>query len=221
MMDTIDDVAMMVLDDNHDNLHGKKVAVDNNGYKGLGKKKNSCCNASDAKSLLCKNGVKQGHHLSLLRSHSHNNSSNNGTVKKTQPAVVAGSRRGRPRAPTKKGSGSSSSSNPNEFYYYSGFGPLWGKRRGDKNGETSKNIGIGGGGGDSTLLESSNVNVLGGVDNVAVVSNYDVPSSEINNLGVFDFVDDDDEEEDCDNDDDNGKKRMRKPVKERSLKSLM
>ncbi|KHN26945.1 hypothetical protein glysoja_031022 [Glycine soja] len=119
--------------------------------------------------------------------------------------------------------GAVESSNPYEFYYYSGFGPLWGKRRGDRNGgEGSKNSSVGVE--NSTMVESKNG--VGGADdgiNDNVASVEVGPSvSEMEHEGIIDYVDDDEEEEgEEEGVDDSGKKRMRKPVKARSLKSLM
>ena len=105
-------------------------------------------------------------------------------------------RRGRGR-PKKVAADSASGSNNNEFYFYSGFGPPRGKRRGDKNdGEDNKSV---------VALGTSN-------DDVKVNVGVDVPCSE----GLDYFEDYEDEYGDG-----NGKRRMRKPVKERSLKSLM
>jgi len=105
-------------------------------------------------------------------------------------------RRGRGR-PKKVAADSASGSNNNEFYFYSGFGPPRGKRRGDKNdGEDNKSV---------VALGTSS-------DDVKVNVGVDVPCSE----GLDYFEDYEDEY-----DDGNGKRRMRKPVKERSLKSLM
>ncbi|PPS15592.1 hypothetical protein GOBAR_AA04986 [Gossypium barbadense] len=64
-----------------------------------------------------------------------NDSGNNPSKKSDKNDYqLTGNRRGRARAAKK---GSSSASNPYEFYYYSGFGPSWGRRRG---GEMRKNI---------------------------------------------------------------------------------
>ncbi|XP_027336741.1 putative uncharacterized protein DDB_G0289263 [Abrus precatorius] len=196
MMDSDDKVKLeetmtMVADNNHDNC----------------KTRNSCC---------CRNEGKQAqsfceHHSTLLRSYNSSNSSGYANKK----AVTAGNRRVKTRSAKKP-----PSSNPYEFYYYSGFGPLWGKRRGDRNGEGSKNSV--GGGENSTMVESEDVVDAPSdvVDDNNNSNNNDnnVCASEMDN-GEFDYVDDD-EEEDV-NEDDGGKKRMRKPVKARSLKSLM
>ncbi|XP_050237940.1 uncharacterized protein LOC126687423 [Mercurialis annua] len=119
-----------------------------------------------------------------------NGNDSNG-VKKPEKAPV-GARRGRGKG-VKKGQ-ASSSSNPYEFYYYSGFGPLWGKRRGEGNSNKGK------------LTENT--------------TSFLAPSPIEDHLDEFDFIDDDDDEDDSENGE-FGKKRMRKPVKARSLKSLM
>lgn len=161
-------------------------------------KKRIHCIKTDGKGWQCRNKPKDGHtlcenHLSLSKPHS----------KKSDKATAVGTgiRKGRGRAAKK---GSSSGPNPYEFYYYSGFGPLWGKRRGDRGSEGKK-------------MEGKAVD--NGYRNDKTTSS----SLQIGN-GRFDYVDDDDEDDDDDDDDrdgDSGKKRMRKPVKARSLKSLM
>ncbi|CDP08782.1 unnamed protein product [Coffea canephora] len=110
-------------------------------------------------------------------------------------------RRARPKKPA-------SSSNPYEFYYYSGFGPRWGKKRGAAAAAAAMKEE------PYTSHDSSSENT----------------SSRNNNIieQVLDYVEDDDED-DYDNyskldDDENGemgRKRARKPIKARSLKSLM
>ncbi|XP_058777551.1 uncharacterized protein LOC131651853 [Vicia villosa] len=126
------------------------------------------------------------------------NINNNGADKDLKShGIVAGPPR-RARGRPKKTVGLSSNNNNNnnnEFYYYSGFGPLWGKRRGDSD---NKNGGI-------TLGLSE--------DKVNVGVNVDSCYSEMDYVDDYDYDDY--------SDDDNGKRRMRKPVKERSLKSLM
>lgn len=224
-------IQHMVLDDNRN----KKAVTVNSNRNGVKVARNACyCQGIDEKGLPCKNRVKNGHipslcgyHLSLLRSY-------NNAVKKSPHSS---SRRGggvKSRGGAAKKAAASPSSNPYEFYYYSGFGPLWGKRRGgDRNGEASKSSGGGGEGSNSTTVEMDMEmeEVIEGSDDVVVVTADDNDNSNSNenndnvvvvsgkDYGVFDFVDDvDDDEEDDDN---GGNKRMRKPVKERSLKSLM
>ncbi|KAL1546612.1 hypothetical protein AAHA92_23186 [Salvia divinorum] len=134
-----------------------------------------CCK-TDGKSWHCRRETAKGnslceHHLSMSRNYS--------TAAPTKKSV-------RPkRAPA-----ATSASNPYEFYYYSGFGPRWGKRRGEetRNAET----------------EAAAISYTGDED--------------------FDFFADyEDEDEDAEEErSDNGKKkRVRKPIKARSLKSLL
>jgi hypothetical protein len=103
-------------------------------------------------------------------------------------------------------------SNPYEFYYYSGFGPLWARKRGDR--------GLGGAADASKSNEAAKL-----VDSMTInTTRSSTPSSSSqidNNNDDFDYVDDDDDDDEDDANGDSGKKRMRKPVKARSLKSLM
>lgn len=197
-------VDEMVIDDNEmemlDNYSNDEIKIEEEDEFGLDKEyKTVYCLKTDGKGWQCRNEARHGHslcdhHLSLLKSYS-SSSSITHSVKKSDKAMafVAGSRRGRVRT-SKKGS---SSSNPYEFYYYSGFGPSWGKRRGDK------------------VIEEKRCELKG--DESILVNDKTPSSSQIDNE-EFDFVDDDDEEEE---NGDSGKKRTRKPVKARSLKSLM
>ncbi|KAL4599131.1 hypothetical protein ACB092_11G105300 [Castanea dentata] len=208
--------------------HGfEKVVVD--------KRSSSCCQKTDGKGWQCRNEAKEGqslceHHLNLLRSYNTSNSNSSISFRKSSAAAAAaaaaaaGARRARARAAKK---GSSSASNPYEFYYYSGFGPLWGRKRGDRSGG-------GGGGEDGTKsahqeatakvavavagesVNNNNNNNSNNSVSVATPSSTPSSSSQFDNE-EFDYVDDEDE----DDGGDSGKKRMRKPVKARSLKSLM
>ncbi|KAE9595497.1 hypothetical protein Lal_00030970 [Lupinus albus] len=201
---------MVMGDENHKR---EKMEIDDISEKGVSK--SPCCEGFDAKGWSCKNEPKHGqsfcrHHLSIVRS----------DKKAAETAAVAAAsaagRGSRARAGKKT---SSSSSNPYEFYYYSGFGPLWGKRRGserkgERKGEGSK-INNNAAAIDSTtmMMECENI--------IEETPNSDDNTTMDNNEEELDFVNDNDEEEDDANEDDNGKKRMRKPVKARSLKSLM
>lgn len=158
-----------------------------------------CCK-TDGKSWQCRREASKGnslceHHLSLVKSY--NNLAHHATKKSVKPA---GETPRRTRA--KKSSTSSSSSNPYEFYYYSGFGPRWGKKRG----ETCKNNGC------------SMPKILG--------DEHEIEPPRLAQIGDedFDYAEYEDEDEEDDEDEknrDNGKKRVRKPIKARSLKSLM
>ncbi|XP_028769315.1 growth-regulating factor 3-like [Neltuma alba] len=234
----IEDMAVVV----HDNE--AKVLEDIDEGR-IADETTSFCLKTDGKNWHCKNEAKQGqsfceHHLSLLRSYNNNNSvsynhNNTSSSKKAAAAAAAaavasaaGARRGKARAAKRASSSSSSSaaSNPYEFYYYSGFGPLWGKRRGDRNGEGSNN-------------HRSKNEQLKGVENSTITEaeeaneettqNTSSPSRSSSSSQMdneeFDYGMDDDEEDEEDEEEgangDSGKKRMRKPVKARSLKSLM
>ncbi|RHN39867.1 hypothetical protein MtrunA17_Chr8g0348581 [Medicago truncatula] len=118
--------------------------------------------------------------------------------------------RGRPK---KSLVGSASGSNSNEFYYYSGFGPSRRKqRKGDckSEGEDNKSVV------ELGSTSSDNVKVNVGDNNV-------VPSVDANVVTCSEGLDcvEDYEDDYDDSGDDNGNRRTRKPVKERSLKSLM
>ncbi|KAI9085595.1 hypothetical protein K1719_032438 [Acacia pycnantha] len=152
----------------------------------------------------CKNNQGKKQRQSIYE---HDNLSSVRSSKKASAALGV-ARRTRAQNAKKAPSGTR---NPYEFYYYSGFGPLWGKRRGGRNGgSNNKNEVVKANGGeDSTITEA----------NGATIIRSPSTSSQIDTSG-FDY-DDDEMEEDYDNEEEGGKKRMRKPVKARSLKSLM
>ncbi|XP_047937889.1 protein virilizer homolog [Salvia hispanica] len=145
-----------------------------------------CCK-TDGKSWHCQRETANGnslceHHLSMSRNYS-------------SPAATKKSARPK-RAPA-----AASSSNPHEFYYYSGFGPRWGKRRGE---EITRNA----------ETEEAAISYTGDEE-------FDF---------FADYEDEDEEEEDGEEEEEerreNGKekkkkKRVRKPIKARSLKSLL
>ncbi|KAG5231382.1 major centromere autoantigen [Salix suchowensis] len=205
---------MVILDDNYENEGNKRSEMfgDYEEMKIDSEFKLKKCNKTDGKGWHCKNDTKNGHtvcdnhhhHLTSLKSsYSNINDNINGSTAAKKPdkvTSITGARRGRAKSAKR---GSSSNSNPYEFYYYSGFGPLWGKRRGDRdavNKNEAKDVD------DSTVIGSM-------IPNTTPSSSY----SPIENNQGFDYVDDDDDDEE----EDSGKKRMRKPVKARSLKSLM
>ncbi|KAK8693542.1 hypothetical protein V6N13_071120 [Hibiscus sabdariffa] len=130
----------------------------------------------------------------------------NGNDPSSLTSKKAGNRRGRARAGKK---GPSAALNPYEFYYYSGFGPSWGRRRGGSS-EMRKNIIVEGKDveNNSSAVTTQNNNTTSSLSS----------SSQFDNNEEFDYIDDDEDEENVDS---GGKKRMRKPVKARSLKSLM
>ncbi|KAG8389181.1 hypothetical protein BUALT_Bualt02G0202300 [Buddleja alternifolia] len=147
------------------------------------------CSKTDGKSWQCRREATKGnslceHHLSLMKNYT-NNLPNSTTKKPEKPLVF------RPRP---KRASTLASSNPHEFYYYSGFGPRWGKKRG----ENSKNNG-------STTPKS-------------VEHEHELDPLILSRIIDEDFDYDEDEEEE---NRENTKKRARKPIKARSLKSLM
>ncbi|KAF8380194.1 hypothetical protein HHK36_027676 [Tetracentron sinense] len=147
------------------------------------------CNKTDGKGWQCRREAKEGHslcehHLTQLRSyHSCNYSSHRKSDKVA--GTTAGARR-RSRGKTPKSS--------SEYYYYSGFGPLWGKKRNGERGEVKKRE-INENDGDAKINPSSSSHII--------------------------LEHDDDLDDDDDSDTPPGRKRIRKPVKARSLKSLM
>ncbi|MCD9640977.1 hypothetical protein HAX54_026772 [Datura stramonium] len=124
----------------------------------------------------------------LLDENDNGNNSTNKKLDKQHEAAETGSPRHRP-ARAKK---SSSSYDPYEFYYYSGFGPLWGKKRGARR----------------TIS-----------DNNSIAEDADqYSSSQVEDNEEFDYVQ---LEVEDDHEEIGKKKRPRKPIKARSLKSLM
>ncbi|GER24950.1 growth-regulating factor 3 [Striga asiatica] len=142
------------------------------------------CSKTDGKNWKCKREASGSntmcdHHVSQMKSYS----------KKPGPEPR------RPARPKK-----APSSNPHEFYYYSGFGPRWAKKRGSDCNNTSASA-------------SSNGNVE---HRHEIEKNYysSEDESESDELDYEDLEEDEEEEK-------NGRKRGRKPIKARSLKSLM
>ncbi|KAG8653533.1 uncharacterized protein LOC110616140 isoform X2 [Manihot esculenta] len=209
-------VDNMVIDDNYE-MEGiaekkKRVLNDYEEMKMVNEFKfKKCCNKTDGKGWHCKNEPREGHsmcdhHLNVTCCVGLPTSPS--SKKQDKGIAGAGGRRGRAKA-TKKGS--SSNSNPYEFYYYSGFGPLWGKRRGDR-GEGNK-------GGDKEI-ESNGIISVADISTPQNTTSCVAPSP-IEDLEDFDYVDEDDDDEEDNQNSDSRKKRVRKPVKARSLKSLM
>ncbi|CBI40435.3 hypothetical protein VitviT2T_023841 [Vitis vinifera] len=160
------------------------------------------CNKSDGKGWQCRKAAKEGHalcehHLAQLRSY---NSSNQSSSRKLDKPADRPSVRRRGRGLKKP------PSNPNEYYYYSGFGPLWGKKRGGSKPESNRN----------ELKTESPPSYSSQIDSP------DDPDQKIEEEHHHD--DDDEDDDDMVDEEENGesaKKRNRKPVKARSLKSLM
>lgn len=157
------------------------------------------CNKSDGKGWQCRKAAKEGHalcehHLAQLRSY---NSSNHSSSRKLEKLADKQPHRRRGRGLKKP------PSNPYEYYYYSGFGPLWGKKRGGNKPESNRN----------ELKTESPPSYSSQIDSP------DDPDQKIE-----DEYHHDDDEDDTVDEEENGessKKRSRKPVKARSLKSLM
>ncbi|XP_009757496.1 uncharacterized protein [Nicotiana sylvestris] len=144
-----------------------------------------CCKY-DGKGWHCSRETKKGHnlcehHIAQVKKQYNDSAHSTSTTAKQIAAAETPSSRGRPHRPMKSSS--------SEFYYYSGFGPLWGKKRSHARTDPATSDGHG--------AQSSS-------------------SSQMDTEG-FDYVEDEDDE-----DEENGKiKRARKPIKARSLKSLM
>ncbi|XP_022879056.1 uncharacterized protein LOC111396780 isoform X2 [Olea europaea var. sylvestris] len=177
-------------------------SVIGNAEEGVPKKDREiifCCK-TDGKGWKCKREAAEGnslckHHLSLVRNY------NNWAppAAKKVDKVAADSHRC-PRA-RKVGL----TSNPHEFYYYSGFGPRWGKKRGEKNQisnsrDASKNIDQ-----RHEMAQSS-------------MSQIDIEESDIEDEIEYE---EEEEEENSESESRRKRKRARKPIKARSLKSLM
>ncbi|XP_059637685.1 uncharacterized protein LOC132279665 [Cornus florida] len=168
------------------------------GHLGLENAEAIMCCKSDGKGWQCRRVAKEGHslcehHWAQLRNYS--SLAHPGSKKSDKASEKGAAIRRRPR--TKK----ASVSNPHEFYYYSGFGPRWGKKRGN-------------------TVEVANVSS----DTKLVVEPEITTASSSHQIDdeVFDYIEEDDDDDD--DEDENrgiGKKRGRKPIKARSLKSLM
>lgn len=156
---------------------------------------NGICKKTNGKRWRCTRATKEGHYFcdyhSKPRRHSTNNYTAVSTVERAGPAVTEVTKR-RGRPPKKAGT-QTTTTKSNQFYYYSGFGPLWGKHRNER----------GPGGWESPPAETEGV------------SSPPRPTSSLQIDG--EEIDDEDEV----SGDSVGRKRVRKPVKARSLKSLM
>ncbi|XP_073054976.1 uncharacterized protein [Primulina eburnea] len=152
-----------------------------------------CCK-TDGKSWQCRREAAKGnslceHHLIMVRGYS-NNSAHSATKNSAKSSVEA---RGRPGI---KKRAAQSLSNPYVFYYYSGFGPRWGKKRG----EVIKSIN-----------EEFNI-----PENDLDYDKEASSSCDIQDAEIEDWDEDEAEKIEAIR-----KKRARKPIKARSLKSLM
>ncbi|KAK9749427.1 hypothetical protein RND81_02G124700 [Saponaria officinalis] len=124
--------------------------------------------------------------------------------------------------------------NPYQFYYYSGFGPSWGKRRGgtrfgpdpsncNGNGNDNGNDtpGCSSTTRESNMSEDDEIIIMDDDENKgsnkSVIESFDSVLAAKRELDYIDDEEDEDEDEDLLY----GGKRARKPIKARSLKSLM
>ncbi|PIA49259.1 hypothetical protein AQUCO_01300247v1 [Aquilegia coerulea] len=187
-----------------------------------------CCNKSDGKGWHCKNKAKEGqvlceHHLEQLKTYHYNYSSykvcSNKAIKvKAEPkpepevvvcttaakTVVAPNKQKRKRARL-------TSTSPTDFYFYSGFGPTystWRKRRVGTEIKKEK----------EEIVDAPTNNAQASPSSTVHVAQDHVENSFKDDDHV---VDDFYEGSDDDNISEEGKKRIRKPVKARSLKSLL
>ncbi|KAL5727292.1 hypothetical protein ACHQM5_000506 [Ranunculus cassubicifolius] len=199
-----------VLEEGYDEMEEESEIYRRPYVRKKGKKKNEVfnyvrCAKTDGKGWQCKTKAKEGellceHHLVQLQNYAHNyNYTSRKTVKdKKVPAksILAANR--------KRNSGRISSNSPADYYFYSGFGPWKTKRRGAV--ETKKE--------DEELVDAN-------TDQTSSSSSLrDSKTHDRNNdnpdIGV-DYM----YEDDSDEDDEGGEKRIRKPIKARSLKSLL
>lgn len=219
-----------IIVENDNNIMDTKPSNDNelakryrggssNSTRAAGGLINGLCQKNDGKGWQCKREAKEGysfceHHLALLRSYNNtgNNNYDSNTSSKSKLVAMEGNgpRRTRGRsAASKKGS---APTNPYEFYYYSGFGPLWGRKRGERAEIKAAAA--------DTAAATTAAETSSGQSTPSPSSNTTMRTSALIDNEEFDYVDDEDEDDDVGSGD-SGKKRMRKPVKARSLKSLM
>ncbi|KAG1362543.1 nucleolin [Cocos nucifera] len=173
------------------------------------------CKKSDGKGWHCKRPANLPHslclyHLAQLRSYSYSHSKLAHPANGGQFSVQK----------KKKGDASGDGGNLYYYYYYAGFGPWRGKRRGDKTGDVVN--------GDDTAIEQEEEEEEGGKEDSKYGDECDAPvAGDDEEEGDEDdgrvHGDDDDGEEDSSDEEKNRnhRKRGRKPVKARSLKSLL
>ncbi|CAH9089307.1 unnamed protein product [Cuscuta europaea] len=156
---------------------------------------NLCCK-SDGKAWQCKREAKVGHtlcdhHFGQLKHYNKvmpvEEDKQAAPPPVPEESVAATTSRGRRPRPKKT---SGVSSNPYDLYYYTGFGPLWGKKRGP--GRMKENY------------------------NSPNTSEFDPIMGATSSGSEMDCL-----EDEFPSDNDGKKKKVRKPVKARSLKSLM
>ncbi|KAF5184959.1 Growth-regulating factor like [Thalictrum thalictroides] len=180
-----------------------------------------CCNKTDGKGWFCKKEAKEGevlceHHIEQLKSYQFNYTYSCRKSTKAKPEVATATAAAAATttitttiASKKRNRGKVSSPSPMDFYYYSGFGPKysWGSRRR-----------AGGGSGDNIKEIKKEENDVDDTNtNIAEASS----SSAVHVVDLHDYDDVfDDFDEDEDDEYNGDKKRVRRPVKARSLKSL-
>ncbi|KAI3975019.1 hypothetical protein MKX01_005130 [Papaver californicum] len=190
-----------------------------------------CCK-TDGKGWHCRSKAQMGnplckHHMIQMQHYSDHQRDNNYHQQKIQKLEKKTTRRGRPpnesRTNTvdttirgRRNKGKLSGKKSSEFYYYSGFGPLWGKnKRGRPPNEVKKEQEE-----EEEEEELEERQVID--DQTSPKMKIIVKEENVNDNGcmfVDDDFDDDDSDEDCNGV--NGKKRYRKPIKARSLASLL
>ncbi|XP_008794283.2 nucleolin-like [Phoenix dactylifera] len=173
------------------------------------------CKKSDGKGWRCKRPANLPHslclyHLTQLRSYSYSHS------KVANPANG-----GQFSVQKKKGDATGDGGNMYYYYYYAGFGPCRRKRRGDKTDDVVN-------GSDAAIKEEEDDDEgkedskYGDEDDAPVVAGDDEEGGEDDGRAHGDDDDDDSGEDSSDEEKNrNRRKRGRKPVKARSLKSLL
>lgn len=175
-----------------------------------------CCRKTNGKGWQCSRAAKEGHYLCEHHLKPHQDASKivGGGFASNEPPPSSAKkggpgRRGRPPKRGPSLSKLSEANNSNQFYYYSGFGPSWGRQR-----SVTVRSGSGGGRGE----EDSSTD---GGDESNGWSSYGQEEIDY----AVDMEDEEEKEDEEEvmygNGSGGGRKRTRKPVKARSLKSLM
>ncbi|XP_072954716.1 uncharacterized protein [Typha angustifolia] len=180
----------------------------------------SICKKTDGKGWHCKRPAHHPHslcqyHLAQLRSYSTNYGASKAST----------SRAGADAKSRKKKVGDDDASTNLYYYYYSGFGPWRGKRRGGSRGDNGGGESVGN---EQEEEEEEEEEEEVGRNNSGARDTYEdsvaVAGGDEESNGEDDGMDSDGSDDDDDDDDDtmrNRRKRGRKPVKARSLKSLL
>ncbi|KAF6157685.1 hypothetical protein GIB67_037258 [Kingdonia uniflora] len=172
----------------------------------------NCCNKTDGKGWRCRKEAKEGntlchHHLEQLKTYHYqytrvSKKSEKSKAKDTKQPVDAPPPTPLARRVKKKATRTS------DFYYYSGFGPLWGKSRSEGKQPSIK---------IEPSQDSEDVPLVDPPPPETTQASQVDP--DIIDHGIHEYEDDDDDDEYYDVG--VGEKRIRKPIKERSLKSLL